>query len=216
MPEVLRFTCTGSRPEAYAAGPSILLDLRIDEAAGQRVHAVALRTQIRIEPRGRTYTPDEAAKLTDLFGEPSRWGETLNPLQLATIASTVPGFSGSTTVAIPVPLTYDLDIAATKYFHGLSDAPDEERGVPLLLLFSGSVFYAGPDGVQVGPVAWHEEATHLLPASVWRAAVDEHFPGSAWVRVRRDTVDALAGYRSEHVLRDWDDTILRLLKDAGS
>jgi hypothetical protein len=213
---VLRFACTGARAEPYAAGPSLLFDLRIDEDSGQRVHAVALRTQIRIEPRGRTYTPEEAAKLTDLFGEPSRWGETLNPLQLTMVASTVQGFDGTTTVALPVPLTYDLDIAATKYFHGLSDAPDEDRGIPLLLLFSGSVFYAGPTGVQVGPVAWHEEANILLPVSVWRAAMDEHFPGGAWVRVRRETLDALAAYRSERVIPDWDETFERLLKEAGS
>lgn len=213
---MLRFTCTGARPEPYAAGPSLLFDLRVEEAGGQRVHAVALRTQIRVEPRNRTYTPQEQAKLTDLFGEPSRWGETLNPLQLATVASTVQGFTGSTTTALPVPLTYDLDIAATKFCHGLSDAPDEDRGIPLLLLFSGTVFYAGPSGVRVGPVAWHEEASLRLPVATWRAAMDEHFPGGAWVRMRRDTLDALAAYRSEHVIRDWDSTITRLLKEAGA
>ena len=212
---MLRFACRGARPEPYAAGPSLLFDLRIDEDGDRRVHAVVLRTQIRIEPRGRTYTPEETAKLTDLFGEPSRWGETLNPLQLATVTSTVPGFTGSTTAQVQVPLTYDLDIAATKYFHGLSYAPDEDRGVALLLLFSGTVFYAGPSGVQVGPVAWHEEATHRLPVSVWRAAMDEHFPGGAWVRVRRSTLDALAAYRSERVIPDWDETFERLLKEAG-
>jgi len=213
---VLHFACTGARPEPYAAGPSLLFDLRIDEDSGQRVHAVALRTQIRIEPGNRTYTPEESAKLTDLFGEPSRWGETLNPLQLATIASTVQGFTGTTTTELAVPLTYDLDIAATKYFHGLSDAPDSDRGIPLLLLFSGTVFYAGPTGVQVGLVAWHEEANLRLPVSTWRAAMDEHFPGGTWVRMRRETVDALAAYRSKHVITDWDETIQRLLKEAGS
>ena len=59
------------------------------------MHTVALRTQIRIEPRRRRYTAEEAARLSDLFGEPARWGETLNPLQLATVATMVPGFTGS-------------------------------------------------------------------------------------------------------------------------
>ena len=53
------------------------------------MHSIALRTQIRIEPRHRTYAPEEQARLVDLFGEPARWGETLNPLQLATVATTV-------------------------------------------------------------------------------------------------------------------------------
>ncbi|HEX5812796.1 MAG TPA: DUF6084 family protein, partial [Pseudonocardia sp.] len=109
---MLRFACTGARPEPFAAGPSLLFDLRITDDTGGRVHSVALRTQIRVEPRQRKYTPEEQARLVDLFGEPSRWGETLNPLQLTTVGSTVAGFTGATTATITVPLTYDLDIAA--------------------------------------------------------------------------------------------------------
>ena len=145
---MLRFSCAAARPEPYAAGPSVQLDLGI--SADVPVHTVALRTQIRIEPRRRRYTADEADRLSDLFGEPARWGETLHPLQLATVATMVPGFTGSTTVPLLVPLTYDLDIAATKYLHGL-DGGD----VPLLLLFSGTVFHGAPDTVRVGMVPWH-------------------------------------------------------------
>jgi hypothetical protein len=206
---VLSFACTGARPEPFAAGPTLQLDLRLREATGRRVHSVALRCQIRIEPRGRTYTAEESARLVDLFGEPSRWGETLNPLQMATVGTTVSGFTGETTVALSVPLTYDLDIAATKYFHGL-----REGEVALLLLFTGTVFYDGPDGVQVGLVPWHEEATCRLPVATWRATMDEFYPGSAWVRVSTETLDALSAYRSEHVIPTWDDTFARLLKEA--
>jgi hypothetical protein len=207
---VLQFACTGARPEPYAAGPSLLFDLRIREDSGRRVHSVALKTQIRIEPRGRTYTAEESAKLVDLFGEPSRWGETLNALQFAQVGSTVTGFTGDITVPIAVPLTYDLDIAATKYFHGLT-----EGEIPLLMLFSGTVYYAAPGGVQVGLVSWHEEAAFRLPVATWRAAMDEHFPGAAWVRVSTRTLDALSAYRSERVIPNWDDTFERLLKEAG-
>lgn len=206
---MLRFACTGARPEPFAAGPSLLFDLRISEEKVRRVHSVALRTQIRIEPRGRTYSDAEAAKLVDLFGERSRWGESLNPLQLATVGSTVGGFTGETTTSITVPLTYDLDIAATKYFHGLGDGE-----VPLLMLFSGTVFYAGPDGVQVGLVSWHEEAAFRLPVATWRAAMDDHYPRSGYIRLGTATLDALSAYRSQHVIPNWDDTIERLLKEA--
>jgi len=208
---MLRFACTGSRPEPFAAGPSLLLDLTVRDDSGTRVHSVALRCQIRIEPRGRTYTAAESAKLVDLFGEPSRWGETLNPMQLTTIGVTVPGFTGEVTTPLVVPLTYDLDIAATKYFHGLTDGE-----IPLLLLFSGTVYYAGPDGVQIGLVSWHEEASYRLPVAVWRAAMDEHYPNSAWVRVSTTTLDSLSAYRSERVIPPWADTFERLLKEAGS
>jgi hypothetical protein len=204
---VLRFACTGSRPEPHAAGPSLLLDLRV--VADRPVHAVALRTQVRMEPRRRRYTADEGDRLTDLFGEPARWGETLNPLQLATVASLVPGFTGSTTVPLAVPLTYDLDVASAKYLHGLDGGE-----IPLLLLFSGTVFFGPPDGVQVGMVPWHEEAAYRLPVAVWRAAMDAHFPDAGWVRLRRETLEALRAYRSERVLPTWDDAVERLLKEA--
>jgi hypothetical protein len=69
--------------------------------------------------------------------------------------------------------------------------------------------------VQVGLVPWSEEATYRLPVAVWRAAMDAHFPGSAWLRMRRETMDALLAYRSGHALASWDDTLLQLLKDAG-
>ena len=169
---MLRFACTGVRPEPYAFGPSLLLDLRIRVEPGQQVHTLALKTQIRIEPRRRRYSPAEAEKLTDLFGELPRWGETLNPMQLTEVSTMVAGFTGQTEVSISVPLTYDIDIASTKYMHGLEDGE-----IPLLLLFSGTIFYRSTDGVQVGLVPWHEEATVRLPVSVWRATMDEHFPG---------------------------------------
>jgi hypothetical protein len=204
---VLRFACTAARPEPYAAGPSVELDLRI--SADRPVHTVALRTQIRIEPRRRRYTGSEQARLTDLFGEPARWGETLNPLQLATVASLVPGFTGSTTVQLAVPLTYDIDVATAKYLHGLDDGE-----APLLLLFSGTVFSGSSGAVQVAMVPWHEEATFRLPVAVWRAAMDAHFPDAGWVRLRRETLEALRAYRSERVLPTWDDTVERLLKEA--
>jgi hypothetical protein len=209
---VLRFACSGARPEPYAAGPSLQLDVQLTAAPERPVHTVALRTQIRIEPRRRRYGSAEEDRLTDLFGEPARWGETLNPLQLATVATMVPGFTGRTTVQLAVPLTYDLDVAAAKYVHGLDDGP--ESIVPLLLLFSGTVFYGTPDGVQVGLVPWHEEAAYRLPVAVWRAAMDAHFPEAGWVRLRRETLEALRAYRSERVLPTWDDTVERLLKEA--
>jgi hypothetical protein len=207
----LRFACTGSRPEPHAAGPALQLDLRVEDGTGRRVHAVALRVQIRIDPRPRRYTAEETARLTDLFGEPNRWGDTLQPLQLATVPVLTPSFTNSTTVAVNVPLTYDLDIAAARYLHGL-----DEGEIPLTLLFSGTMFYAGDTGVQLGLVPWHEEAEHRLPVAVWRAAMDEHFPGSGWVRLRRDTLDRLAAFRSAHTLLSWDNAVERLLKEAES
>jgi len=212
---VLSFACVASRSTPHAAGPSVTLDLRVDDGTGRRVHTVALRVQIRIDPRQRRYSAEESARLTDLFGEPDRWAATLQPLQLATVPVMTPAFTGSVVVPVSVPLTYDLDVAAARYLHGLACDDGSGDEVPLTLLFSGTLFYAGDDGIQVGLVPWHEEAEHRLPVAVWRAAMDEHFPGGGWVRLRRDVLDRLAAYRSANTLPTWDDALERLLKEAG-
>ena len=49
----------------------------------------------------------------------------------------VAGFAGETEVDLPVACTYDFEVAAAKYLHALGDGE-----VPLLLLFSGTVFVA--------------------------------------------------------------------------
>ena len=212
----LTFACTGSRPEPYAAGPTVELDLRVTDGTGRRVHAIALRVQVRVDPRRRRYSPGEAAGLTDLFGESHRWTQTLTALQLATVPVMVTGFTGETTVPVPLPLSYDLDVAANRYLHAVGSATGSGTGpgIPLLLLFSGTLFYAGDTGVQVGLVSWSEEATHDLPVPVWRDAMDAHFPDSGWVRLHRETLDRLAAYRSAHAV-SWDDAVQRLLKESG-
>lgn len=51
------FACTGVRADPYAAGPTLVFRLRITTAADKRVHALALRCQIRIEPPGAATAP---------------------------------------------------------------------------------------------------------------------------------------------------------------
>ncbi|MFI0717298.1 DUF6084 family protein [Streptomyces inhibens] len=205
----LSFVCTGVRADRYAAAPTLLFRLRItaaDEAA--RVHAVALRCQIRIEPARRGYRPDEAEALADLFGARSRWGSTLHPLQFAQVSLVVPGFTGETEVDLPVPCTYDMDVAAGRYFHALRDGE-----VPLLLLFSGTVF-AGAGGFQVQPVPWNKEASVRMPVAVWQEMTEAHFPGCGWIRLPSETLDALLAYRSRRALPSWQATIEALLATA--
>ncbi|MFJ9852965.1 DUF6084 family protein [Streptomyces sp. NPDC101150] len=204
----LSFVCTGVRADPYAAGPTLVFRLRITAADPARVHAIALRCQIRIEPARRGYASDEAEELTDLFGERSRWGSTLNPLRFAQVSLVVPGFTGTTEVDLPVPCTYDMDIAAARYFHALRDGE-----VPLLLLFSGTVF-AGPAGFSVGPVPWDKEAPFRMPVAVWQEMTEQHFPGCGWLRLRRETLDALLDFRSRHALPSWEATVEALLDRA--
>ncbi|MEU0658333.1 DUF6084 family protein [Streptomyces lavendulocolor] len=203
------FTCAGVRADPYAAGPTLVFRLRITASDQARVHALALRCQIRIEPVRRGYGDAEAARLTDLFGERSRWGSTLNPVQFAQVPVMVPGFTGEVETDLVVPCTYDMDIASTRYFHAL-----EEGEVPLLMLFSGTAF-TGERGFRVEPVPWDKEAVFRMPVKTWQEMVDQHFPGSGWIRLPRDTMDALLAHRSRHALPSWEATVEALLNAAG-
>ena len=205
----LTFDCVDIGAERYAATPTIRLRLRISETGGADVHAMALRCQIRIEPQRREYSDAEAGRLLDLFGERSRWGDTLKPMQLAELSVMVPGFKGSTEVDLAVPCTYDFEVASAKYLHGV-----EEGTVPLLLLFSGTVFTKGPGGIAVERVPWDKEAPCRLPVAVWRKVMDLYFPGTAWIRVRRETLDALQRFKSHRALPTWDDAIGALIEGA--
>ena len=205
----LVFDCLDVRSDRYAAGPTLSFQLRIAETTGERVHAIALRCQIRIEPQKRRYAPLEADRLNGLFGDASRWADTLKPVQFAHASVMVPSFSGSIEVALPVPCTYDLEVASTSYFHALDDGE-----VPLLLLFSGTVFTRGEHGFSVGQVPWQKETTYRLPVSEWRSMMDAFFPGGGWLRVSRSTLDALGAYKTARALPTWEHTIVTLLQGA--
>ncbi|HEX4658506.1 MAG TPA: DUF6084 family protein [Streptosporangiaceae bacterium] len=207
----LAFDCLGARPDKYAVAPSMSLVLRIAETTGQKVDAIALRCQIRIEPARRRYSDAEAERLNDLFGETQRWADTLKPLQFATVSIMVPGFTGSTELDLPLALSYDLEIGSVRYFAGL-DAGE----VPLLLLFSGTVFAVTEGKLQVQQVPWSKEASYRLPVSVWREAIDDHFPGSAWIRMTRETLDELQRFKTRQALPTWDATLRALLARAAA
>ena len=207
----LLFGCTGAVAERYAATPTLTFALTITERSGVKIHAIALRAQIRIEPHRRRYSADEAQRLHDLFGDPSRWAETVKPIQLATVTVMVPTFTAVTEVDVPVPVTYDLEVASARYLQGLDDGT-----IPLLLLFSGTIFVATDEGFSVELVPWSSEASYRMPVTVWRDLVDAHFPGSAWLRCTRETLDALSRYKAQRALPTWDATLNALLAEAGS
>ena len=206
----LVFDCTGARADRYAVVPQMVVSLRISETSGQRVEAIALRCQMRIEPARRRYTDAEAERLNDLFGDTKRWADTLKPLQFTNVSVMVPGFTGSTEVDLPVMLSYDLEIGSGRYFASL-----EAGEIPLLLLFSGTIFSVVDGRMQVQQVPWSKEAAFRLPVSVWREAVDVHFPNSAWIKMSRQTLDELQRFKTGQALPTWDATIAALLERAA-
>jgi hypothetical protein len=204
-----RFSVLDVAAEPYAVAPQLTARLRVEETTGQRVHAIALRCQVRIEPQRRRYEAAEQEKLLGLFGERARWVDTLKPFQWMQCHTTVQGFTGRTDADLALPCTYDLEVIGARYLHAL-DAGD----VPLTFLFSGTVFTRGSNGFGVEQIPWSCEARHDLPVSVWRQMIESYYPNTGWLRISSDVLTALAGYRARHGLISWDETMQKLLAAA--
>ena len=207
MPD-LDFRVEGAEVPEYAAVPSLLFKLRIENLEEEPIRSVALNTQIRIAATQRHYEAAEQERLLELFGEPSRWKDTLRSLLWTHTVLQVPRFSGSTVVDMPVTCTYDLEVVAAKYFFAL-----EEGEVPLEFLFSGTVFYAAEGGrLQTARISWEKEAEFRLPVRLWKEMMDQYFPNSAWIRLRKDAFDQLYDYKIHMGLPTWEATVEALLR----
>ena len=97
--------------------------------------------------------------------------DTLRPFLWMHSNTMVQGFSGSTEVDLPLPCTYDFDVIGSRYLHALG-----EGDVPLVLMFSGTVFTRGVAGFGVEQVPWDREAHHGMPVSVWRQMMELLLP----------------------------------------
>jgi hypothetical protein len=204
----LNFQIEAADPQRFTAAPTLLFKLRISNTVpNEIIHSIALRSQIQMEVTRRQYSPDEQKQIRDLFGEPERWSQTLKTM-LWTHASVVASqFEGTTVVDLPVPCTFDFNVAATKYFHGLSDGD-----VPLSFLFSGTIFYAGADGaLQVRPIPWDKEARFRFPIKSWREMMDIYYPNSAWLCLRRDVFERLYQYKVDNGIPTWEQTLEHIL-----
>jgi len=211
MPD-LTITVAGADAVKYAAIPSIAFDLNLKNAdPNETLHTVVLRCQIQIEVARRKYSGRDQEKLRDLFGEPERWGQTLRSLLWTHASVVVPQFTGSTTVSMHVPCTFDFNIAATKYFNGLADGD-----IPLCLMLSGTVFYNDHEGsLRVAPISWDKETRFRLPLKVWQDMMDLYYPNLAWLSLRRDVFELLHEYKVRHGIPSWEQTIEKILAEAG-
>jgi hypothetical protein len=205
----LELRVNGVEAVAHAVVPTLAFRLHVD-AGGRDVRSLALNVQIRIDAPRRRYAPEERERLFELFGLPRDWGRTLRSLRWTTVSLTVPPFVGETTVELPVPCTYDFDVVATKYLHALDGGE-----VPLEMLFSGTVFYAGPGGaLRIAHVPWDREAEFRMPVRLWKDVMDRYFPGTAWLRVGTTAFDRLNAYRVRMALPTWDAALEALLAEA--
>jgi Family of unknown function (DUF6084) len=205
----LAFGVSGARAHAHAAVPTLMFRLQIREAQKRAIHAILLRCQLQIEPRRRRHVAVEQERLIDVFGTAERWGEMLRPLVWAQTTLNVTAFEGSTEVDLPVACTYDFDVTSAKYLAAL-----DEGDVPLRFLFSGTVFVKAPNGFMVQQVPWDKEAVYRMPLSVWHELMESYFPGAAWIRVRRETLDLLQRFRAKNGLTSWDEAIEAMLAET--
>jgi Family of unknown function (DUF6084) len=205
------FTVLDIAARPYAAAPELTARLRIDNATGERVHAIALHCQVRIEPQRRGYDLDDEAGLRALFGARERWSQTLRPFQWMQCSTTVQGFETSTEVDLPLPCTYDFDVTGSRYLHAVGAG-----AIPITLLFSGTVFSRGDTGFAVEQVPWDCEARYELPVLVWRDMLESYFPHSGWIRLDHDVLESLGDYRARHGLVSWEETVTRLLDAVES
>lgn len=206
------FAVVGAEVLPYAAEPTLLFKLSIRNAtAGEKIHAIMLRVQIRIEATRRHYNAEAESRLLELFGEPHRWGETLRSLLWTHSTLNVPPFTDEIVTDLPVVCTYDFDVVATKYLNAL---PEGE--IPLLFLFSGTVLYSCEGShLQVAQISWEKEAAFRLPVRLWHETMERYFPNSAWLRVRKDVFDRLYAYKAHNALITWEDALESLLQNAA-
>jgi hypothetical protein len=210
MPD-LSIAVVSAEAVKFAAMPAIAFDLNIKNADPlERIHNVVLRCQIQIEVARRKYSAGDQQHLRDLFGEPERWGQTLRNLLWTHAAAIVPQFTASTVVSMQVPCTFDFNVAATKYFHGLADGD-----IPLSLMFSGTVFYADSEGcLRVAPISWNVETRFRLPLTIWKDMMDIYYPNSAWLNLRRDVFERLQEYKVRHGIPSFEQAIEIILAEA--
>lgn len=207
MPD-LQLAIESAEVVQYAAAPLLSFKVRITNNPSEEIiHTVALRAQIQIEVARRKYDANEQSRLLDLFGEPDRWGQTLRNMLWTHASVVVPRFTGGVLTDIPVPCSFDFNVAATKYFHGVTDGD-----LPLCFQFSGTVFYQAEDGpLQVAPVSWDKEAKYKLPGKVWKNLMDVYYPNSAWLALHRDTFEKLYQYKMREGILTWEEAIERAL-----
>jgi Family of unknown function (DUF6084) len=207
MPD-LRLTIEGAEVVQYAAAPLLAFKLRIANSPSEEIiYTVALRAQIQIEATRRKYDANEQERLLDLFGEPDRWGQTLRSMLWTHASVVVPRFTGSTLADISVPCTFDFNVAATKYFHGVTSGD-----LPLCFQFSGTVFYQGEnETLQVAPISWDKEAKYRLSVKVWKDLMDVYYPNSAWLALQRDTFEKLYKYKVREGIPTWEEALERAL-----
>jgi hypothetical protein len=209
----LSFQVVGAEAVPYSAAPLLAFKLRVTTLPQEvAIHSVALRCQVMIDVTRRRYSAEEQRRLFELFGEPERWSQTLRNMLWTHASVVMPAFTGSGLVDLPVPCTFDFNVAGTKYFDGLEDGE-----IPLEFLFSGTVFYESDEGaMQIAQISWEKEAKYRLPVRVWQEMMNLYYPNTAWLCLRKDVFDRLYRHKIKSGLPTWEQALESILPEESS
>jgi len=207
MPD-LSFRVTGVEAGTRGIVPLLVFKLEATNVpAEETIQSATLQVQIQFECPKRAYNDSEKEKLLDLFGTPDRWGQTLRNRLWTHATAALGSFSGKATARMAVPCTFDLNVSAAKYFDAI-----EQGEVPLLFLFSGTVFYSAANGrLQVQRISHEKECSWRMPGRAWRELMDAHWPNMAWIAMHREIFDRLCEYKRRHGLPTWEEAFEQLL-----
>jgi hypothetical protein len=207
-PPAPQFEIVGAAHVPYAAAPTMLFQAIASEPTGAAIQSIALTAQVMIDPARRGYDAETRERLTELFGPPASWAPSTSGLSWARVGAAVPGFTGETRFSLEVPCTYDLEVAAAKYFYAVEDGE-----VPLTFHFNGNVFFYGADArLQVMPISWTTSSQYRMPVQAWRAMIAEHYPGGGWIRLSDETLRSLHELRAQRGLPSLDACVAELLE----
>ena len=202
---------TGAAHVPFSAAPTMRFVASAREPDAIPIQSMGLTVQVMIDPARRGYDPATREQLAELFGPPERWAPSTSGLAWARVAVAVPAFVGETAFGIEVPCTYDLEVAAAKYFYALPDGV-----APLSFHFNGTVFYHDSDErLQMTPISWSTSARYAMAVSAWREMIDAHYPGGGWVRVAQDTLARLQERRRQRGLESVEALLRELLVATG-
>lgn len=204
------FTVLSASARRHAAVPAIEFDVSVSEPTGRQVYVIALSAIVMIEPARREYDDESKERLVELFGPPERWGTTTTAIVWNRSDVLVPTFTGSTTFRVPVPVSYDLEVAGAKYFDAVSAGT-----IPLALNFNGTIHYRDDDGrLQVTLVPWSCSAEFAFPVEIWREAIDHAYPHRRWVTLHDETLRALLADKARRGVPTVDAAIAALLGES--
>jgi hypothetical protein len=207
----LSFRIAGAEPVPFSVAPQLTVSLAIHaEPESVPVHSILLGVQAQIQAQSRGYSQGEAASLKPLFGEGAVFQRALRSLHWCQTTVLVPSFRGSTRAGVALPCPLEFSAAVGTWFAAL-----EEGSVPLQLLFRGTVFYEGPEGLTTAPVPWSAEANHPLPRETWNAAVKEHWPGCSLLALPRQSLERLAAFGATRGIATVEGALEKLLSEKA-